>query len=342
MATVSLETRASYGELVKGVGVQFAEVYNQSLDSYSLAMNDMVAEPGNKFSALAKQVTTDASVIHNIQKTGVNYLAVTNEGAAFNSDSRLLGYKTSVTPQLWSQSISVTYQAIMDRDYKSALSEFGDLTISGKETMDKTFFDMFNYAFTAQASLPNYIYGYGDGKPLCSTSHPRKDGGTAQRNTFAAGTTQLTLTDTNLETARIDLQRQLDDRGKPSRAGGGKLILLVAPELEKTACILAKSEKRSGTANNDVNIYDGLFTVIASKWLGYSGNGGSLPTTAWFLIDPRVAKLSFVLREGLKTHTYQDPNTLSQTYYIISRFAVAWFDWRGVFGSLGDGSAYSS
>lgn len=78
--------------------------------------------------------------------------------------------------------------------------------------------------------------------------HPRKDGSTAQANTFPTATTQLTLTDTNLETARISVMRQLDDRGKPTRSGSGKLVLVVPPELEKTAIIITKSEKRSGTA----------------------------------------------------------------------------------------------
>lgn len=254
------------GELIKGVGVQFLDVFNQSLESYSLAMDDMVADKGGKQrGALAKQMTTDKATEHFIQKTGSAYLETTAEGVAFNSDSRLLGYKTSVSPQLFSQSVTVSYQNMMDRDYKAQLDEFGDLSRSALETMDKTFFDMLNLAFTAQSSLPSHIVGYGDAKPLISTSHPRKDGGTAQRNTFASATTQLTLTDTNLETARIDLSRQLDDRGKPTRVGGGKLMLVVPTELEKTAVNLTKGEKRSGTANNDVNIYDGIVTVLKNQ-----------------------------------------------------------------------------
>lgn len=345
MPVVSVENRSSYGELIKGVGVQFMDVYNQSLNSYSLAMDDMVAQPGNKLTALAKVQNTDQAVVHFLQKTGVNYPSVTAEGASFNTDSRLLGYKTSVTPQLFSQSVSVTYQAIEDRDYKQALDEFGDLTVAMKEQMDRSFFDMYNYAFTAQASLPNYIYGYGDGKPMISTLHPRKDGGSTQNNLIvdASSTANAPLTDDNLELARVKLQRQLDDRGKPNRGGGGKLILLVGPELEKTAAILTKSEKRSGTTNNDVNIYDGGWvTIIASKWIAYSGNGGSLPTTSWFLIDPKVSKMFHVLRSGIRTHNFTDPNTLTKTFYVIARWANCWIDWRGIVGSKGDGTAYTS
>ena len=94
MATVNVETRSSMGELIKGVGVQFLDVFNQSLESYTLAMDDMIADKGSKRAALAKQLTTDKGTEHFIQKTGTAYLETTPEGSAFNSDSRLLGYKT--------------------------------------------------------------------------------------------------------------------------------------------------------------------------------------------------------------------------------------------------------
>lgn len=346
MAAVNIETRSSYGELVKGVGVQFLDVFNQSLNSYSLAINEMYAQPGNKATSLAKQLTTDKATEHFLQKTGTSYPSVTAEGSAFASDSRLISYKTSVSPQLFSNSVSVSYQAIQDRDYKQALDEFGDLTVGMKEMMDKTFFDMFNLAFTAQSSLPSHIYGFGDGKPMASTIHPRKDGGTAQSNVVTSGSTKnLPLTDDNLELARIQLTRQLDDRGKPTRVGGGKLILVVPPELTKTALIITKAPndgKRSGTANHDINIYDGYITVIESKYVAQTGNPGSLPTTSWFLIDPVAAKLIFLLREGMKTHTFTDPNTLAKSFYIIARWALTWTDWRGIVCSKGDSSAYTS
>lgn len=169
MATVNVESRSSYGELVRGVGVQFLDVFNQAKESYSLAMDSMYAQPGNKYTALAKQLKTNDSKVHLIQKTGINYLQPTDEGAAFNSDSRILGYKTSIAVRDWSQSVSVTRDAIKDSDYRDALDEFADLSRSGMESMDKAFFDgIFNYAFTAQASLPTWVTMYGDGKPLAA------------------------------------------------------------------------------------------------------------------------------------------------------------------------------
>lgn len=188
-------------------------------------------------------------------------------------------------------------------------------------------------AFTAQSSLPAHVYPYGDGVPLASQSHPRLDGGTAQANTFSSAVTQLPLSDTSLELGRVNILRQLDNRGLPIQMNRGAICLVVPPELEKTAQILTMSVKRSGTANNDINIYDGATGVIVSNWLS--------STTAWFLVETIVSKLMFVRRKAVSTHTVMDRN-LTQTFYVGHRFCVGWANWVGTFCSKGDSSAYSA
>jgi len=332
---MAIESRATWGDLVKGVSAKFAQVFNQSKDSYSLALKDVVATPGNKQTTLFKGMSSTASKERIVNKSGVGYLSITPEGQAYNKDSRLPGYITPFVFQKYTNSVTVTEENLSDRDYSEALGEFADLSIAGMETQDKTAFGLFNYGFTAQASVPVNYSQYGDAKPMFSVGHPRKDGGTAQSNASATG---ITLTEPNFETARIAMQGQLDDRGKPMRVGTGKLILLVPPELEKTAVIITKGEKRSGTANNDVNIYDGIATVVSSQWIS-SAHGGS--ATAWFLIDPRVAKLYHWVREGLSTSRAIDNNTKDVTFYIKGRWTDGYGDWRGMWGSAGDSAAYA-
>lgn len=333
---VSIENSSTYGELERGVGVRFLEVFNQASNSYSNVIDNLMSQEGNKMTSLCKKISTNDQVVHFLQKTGLAYPTVFAEGAAIPSDSRILGYKTSMTPQLQGSSIVVTQRALKDRDYNSQLDEFKDLGVTMTEKMDRDFFGIFNNAFTAQSSLPSYLFGYGDGKPLASTLHPRKDGGTAQSNASAAG---ITLTVDNLNTARIALLRQLDDRGKPARVGSGKLILLVPTELEAQAVEITKSIKRANTANNNVNVYDGIVTVVASKWIAETGTNGV--ATQWHLIDPQVAKLLFVLREGVQTHTATDANTLNKTFYAYDRTCAGWTDWRGTWHSKGDAQVYS-
>ncbi len=338
MAVVSIENSSSYGELERGVGVRFLELFDQTKLSYSSIVDNKMTSEGNKMmSGFCKKIDTKDQVVHFLQKTGFAYPSVFAEGAAIPQDSRLLGYKTSMTPQFTGDSVTVTKRAIQDRDYQAQMDEFKDLGIAMQEKMDRDFFANFNNAFTAQSSLPSFQYGYGDGKPLGSTLHPRKDGGSAQSN---ASSTGLVLNEANLETGRLALRRAVDDRGKPINAGAGGLILLVPLELEKTACEIAKSSKKVQTNNNNINVYEGLITVISSAWIGESGTNGV--TTQWHLIDPKLSKLHFVQRQGVETHTATDANTLNKTFYAHGRWATGWSGWIGTWHSKGDGQAYSS
>jgi hypothetical protein len=332
---MAIETRSTWGDLVKGISAQFAKVYNQAEESYSLAINDAIATPGNKYTSVFKTLTSDKAKERTAAKSGTGYLVMTPEGQAYASDSRIPGYTTTWTFQKFTNSVTVTEEEQDDTDYQGVLDEFADLTISAKETMDKNAFGLFNYAFTAQTGVPLFYSQYGDAMPLCSTVHPRRDGGTAQSN---ASATSIAFSEANLETARLALMNQLDDRGKAMRVGSGKLVLLVPPALEKTAAIVTKGEKRSGTANSDINIYDGMFTTIASKWISASMGGSD---TAWFLIDPRVAKIVHWSRRALQPSRAIDNNTKNLTFYVSARWTDGYGDWRGVWGSQGNLVAYA-
>jgi hypothetical protein len=120
--------------------------------------------------------------------------------------------------------------------------------------------------------------------------------------------------------------------------GSGRLILLVPDSLESTAQIITKSTKRSSTANNDLNIYDGFVTVISTKWIN-SQNGGS--DTAWFLIDSMYSPFIFYKRRGIQTSVYMDNKNKNTIYDISARWQVGNKSWRGVWGSLGDNATFS-
>lgn len=330
-----LETRSSLGELVEGVGVKFNKVFNETDTAYVSPMGEMLVSAGVKSSAIFKEETVTGSIIHFTGKTGVSLTQLTGEGADMKIDQRFYGYRTDVAPQKFSNGIAVTMEARddVDRQYKSELDEFKDLVKAAHQKEAKSCFDMFNYGFTAQSSLPAELYPYGDGKPLFSTAHPRLDGGTAQANTFSSAVTQLPLSDTSLELGRINLRTQLSNRGLPIE-NSTQVALLVPSALEKTARILAGSVKRPGTANNDVNVYDGEVTVMASKWFDATSS------TAWFLVDAVSSQLRFIRRAPVSTYSVMQAN-LTQVFYVWHRYAAAWTHWVGTFGSLGDSSAYA-
>ena len=335
---MAIENRGYLGDFIKGMSSKFAEVFDQADQSYSLAINDAVATVGNKRSRLFREKTTSAARERTASKSGLGYLQETPEGQGYANDARVPGYTTTWIPIKFTSGVTVTEEAIEDRDYESQLDEFSDLVVAGKESMDKDAFSLFNYGFTLQALVPGRYSQYGDAKPMFSTSHPLKSSRTSTTTFSNASSTGIPFSEANLEVARLALMNQLDDAGKPMNVGLGKLILLVAPTNEKAAVIATKGEKRSGTANNDINIYDGIMTVISSQYLSTLHGGLN---TQWILIDPKVAKLVFMLRRALRRDRSVDNNTKSVKFDISARWTVGYGDSRGTWASKGDLAAYS-
>ncbi|MFX1295374.1 MAG: hypothetical protein ACFFD2_11070 [Promethearchaeota archaeon] len=138
---------------------------------------------------------------------------------------------------------------------------------------------VYNRAFSSSYT------SYGDGASLISTSHTRADGGTARSN---KSTGNINLTESNLEVGLIAGGEVLNHRGHPINSMFDCLVVPLA--LEKEAIIITGSDQRSGTADNDLNVYKGGLSIIKGSRLKivswrYLGAylGGS--DTAWFLLD---------------------------------------------------------
>lgn len=176
----------------------------------------------------------------------------------------------------------------------------------------------------------------GNGKPLCSVSQKREDGGSAQSN---ASSTGIPFTEENLEIGRLALRQQRNARGLPM-ISGQKPFVLVPPAREKEAVIVTQSDKRAETADNDLNLYKGtIANVMVWDWLSADVGGSD---DAWFLIDPGLHQLNFFWRK--KAEFEQDTllsNEVSR-FKASMRFSFGFSDWRGVWGSKGDGQAYSN
>lgn len=333
-----IETRGTLGDkFVKGLAAAVYDVRNQADMAYSLSIDAALGVENNQYTRLFKQWKSTQARETIASKTGVGYAEVTPEGSNYKSDSRIASYETQFNFVKPTNSVTITEEDVEDRLVSAKLDEARDLMIGMKMTMDRDAFSIFNYGFSAQTALPKTLTYYGDGKPLFSTLHPVKGvAGTTQSN---ASSTSIPLTEINFETARTAIRRQTDDRGLPMNIGSGRLILLVPDSLEKQAVIIAKSKLRSNTLNNDLNIYDGIVTVISSKWIN-AQNGGS--DTAWYVIDSLKSPFIFFLRKGITTDTYKVPENKNVVTDISARYQIGNIDFRGAWGSKGDGSAYSS
>lgn len=280
------------------------------------------AEP-EMMPTLFKVKTSDRDREIESAVSGFSLLIQTAELGPLDYEDPNQMYRTTYTPLKYTKGFKVSQELVEDDQHNVIRSMPEALGKAAKRTQEFYAASVFNNGFTTANT------SYGDAKPLFSTLHPRADGGTAQSN---ANSTGITLTETNLETGRIAFRKFLDDKGM--RFMSNPTCLLTGVDLEKTAMILAKSTMRPGTANNDYNIYQGMFDVKVWEYI--------TSTTAWFLLDMRNHLITWYWRirpEFKQDNAFDSDAALYKTRV---RFAFGWSDWRGSYGSKGDGLAYSS
>jgi hypothetical protein len=268
-------------------------------------------------------LTSDRDSESDSAVSGFGLLQQTNELGALDYEDPVQMYKTTYTHLKYTKGFKVSRELLEDDQHNVIGRAPKLLAKATARTTEYHAAAVLNNAFSTSYT------SYGDGKPLASTIHPRADGGTAQSN---ASSTGITLGETNLETARLALEKVLDDKGQIVRLMSDKLIIPL--ELRKTAQILMQSTLRPGGANNDVNIYEGSHKVVPWRYL--------TSTTAWFLQDSGENLLNFFWRVKPEFKSDDSFDADAALFKVRTRFSVGWSDWRGVWGSAGDGAAYSS
>ena len=299
--------RASFGDLLEpGLRKIFDDKFNEIPEVYSSIFHVNSSEHDSE---------RDSAL------TGFSLLEQTAEGGAIQYEDPVQMYDVSYVHLKYTKGFKVSQELYEDDRYNVINKKPQALARATRRTTEHLAAAVFNNAFSSGTG--------GDGKYLCSYIHPRADGGTAQSN---ANTSGITLTEANLNTALLAMRGQLDDKGMKIQAKAK--TLLVPPALEKTAFEITKSTQKQGTADNDANYYRGMLTVKGWDWLS--------STTAWFLLDDDLHELTWFWR--IRPEFKQDNafETEYALYKVRMRCSKGWSDWRGVWGSKGDGAAYSS
>lgn len=333
-----MELKSTYGAgFIAGLDAKALEMENQADQAYALAMPSALGVENNKYTALFKERMTDKARETIISKTGLKRFQRTGEGEDFSSDDRSSSYRVEMNPVDFTQSVEISENFLNDRDsdLESKFDELRDLKIAYMQGANEDAFSDFVCAFTAQASLPDHLSYYADGVALCSASHPIKDSTTSNTTQDNYGTDAFG--ETTLETSRLALIGQKDDRDMKGSYGSGNVTLLVPPSLEKNAVIVSKSTKRSSSATNDLNIYDGLVTVMSTKHIDSTttalGTSVSGTDGSWFLIDSQKSPFIFLNRQGYTPDTWQDKKNKNYIHDAKARYCVGHKTWRGVFGN---------
>jgi phage major head subunit gpT-like protein len=309
-----MATRGNFGDLLEpGLRKIFDDVYKELPEQFSKIF---------KINTSTKQDETDSAV------TGFGLMEEHSENEPLKYEEVLQGDQITYTHKTFRKGFTVSEELYEDDQYNVIKKKPAALARSARRTVEYYASAVLNNAFSTS-------YVGGDGKPLCSTLHTLAESstGVVQSNAQANG---AVLSEAAIKAGILAMRGQLDDKGmkimvRPS-------ILVVPPALEHTAKIILQSTLRSGegstTSFNDANTLKGELEIFVYDWI--------TSTTAWFLIDKDVAELNYFWRAKPSFAQDESFDTDAARYKARMRFSCGFSDWRGVYGSKGDGQAYAS
>ena len=296
----------SRGQLVKELepglnalfGLEYKQYENQHAEIYTTESSDRAFE-------------------EEVMLSGFAQAQVKAEGSGVTFDNAQETFTARYTHETIALAFSITEEAIEDNLYDRLASRY---TKALARSM----------AQTKQVKAVNpLINGFGsftsgDGTALFATTHPTIAGTVSNTLTTAAD-----LNETSLEQSLIDIAAMTDERGLKIAAKGIKMIIPSA--LQFTAERLMKSEKRVGTADNDINAVRSMGMIPQ----GYRVNNFLTDPDAFYIITDVPNGMKYFQRAAIKTAMEGDFDTGNVRYKARERYSFGVSDYRGIFGVEG-------
>lgn len=276
----------------------------------------------------------------------MGFLEEVSENDAAPEETDLLGYEWRYQQKIYAKSKTISDLIKRTDLYSKASPEDNARSLSKMAVVSRD-----AYAFGVFRKAFDNTVLYGDGKPLISVAHPRKDGGTAQRNTFLDGV-QRALSYDNLKLLEDVMGNWFDNKGFPILSAG-KIALLITPYNRETALQIAEATGTPDTADNSVNYWKGrnmdVMEVEYFAWKFAKALNETASTDRetydkrYFLVNVDYAKqvLKFKQLMSPDSKAWQDNATRRWYANIFDIYAVGISDWKFVAGSLGDGTTYT-
>ena len=299
----------SRGQLVKELepglnalfGLEYKQYENQHAEIYTTESSDRAFE-------------------EEVMLSGFAQAQVKAEGSGVAFDNAQETYTARYTHETVALAFSITEEAIEDNLYDRLASRYTKaLARSMAQTKQVK---AVNPLIQGLPTTDNFDSG--DAVSLFNTAHPTIAG--TVKNTL---TTQADLNETSLEQSLIDIAAMNDERGLKIAARGLKMI--IPSELQFTAERLMKSDKRVGTADNDINAVRSMGMVPQ----GYVVNNFLTDTDAFYITTDVPNGMKYFQRAAIKTAMEGDFETGNVRYKARERYSFGVSDPRGIFGSPG-------
>lgn len=255
----------------------------------------------------------------DLLSTGFGAAPVKSEGAGVEYDEGRDAWVARYVHETIALAFAITEEAAEDGLYGKLGAKYSRaLARSLQHTKEVKGANILNNGFSSS-------YLGGDGKALFATDHPLINGGVLS-NKLA---TPADLSETALEDAIIQIGKFTDDRGIPISVRARKLIIPI--ELSFEATRILRTERRPGTADNDVN----ALRRTGALPDGVVENHRLTDADAWFIKTDAPDGLKHMRRKGVSRGVEGDFETGNMRYKARERYSFGWTDPRGAFGSEG-------
>jgi hypothetical protein len=274
---------------------------------------------GEEHKEIFETESSERSFEEETKLSGFAAAPVKGEGSSISYDNGQEAWTARYTHETIALGFSLTEEAIEDNLYDSLSSRYTKALARAMAYTKQT------KAASVLNNGWNSSYTGGDGKVLFATDHPLVSGGT-NSNTPSV---QADLNETSLEAAVIQIAGWTDERGLLIAAKPRKLI--VPPNLQFVATRLLETEKRVGTADNDINAIMSNGSIPE----GYTVNHFLTDTDGWYLTTDVPNGMKHFVRAPMSTSMDGDFDTGNVRYKARERYSFGWSDPLGMFGSQG-------
>lgn len=244
----------------------------------------------------------------------------TDEGSSLDYDSFGQSFNPKVVPLTYRRGISVSEEALEDELYgifAKKTKALGFAMAQGKEIVHALMLDR---AFTS-----TYTMSGGDGKEMCATDHSLGPHGGTYSNELTIG---ADLTETSLESMLNQIGAAVDSRGNKIAIKPKALIIGVNNQFN--AFRITKSALQNDTSDNAINAINSMGVIpkiIVSNYITDDGK--------WFIKTDVQDGLVSVQRKAVEFAEDNSFNTGAMRYKARERYAPAWINPRGIYGSTG-------
>jgi hypothetical protein len=300
------------------MAINRADIAKQLLPGLNAIFGLEYGSVDNETDILFETENSDRAFEEEVLMAGFATAPTKSEGAAVQYDSAQENYTARYTHETIALAYAITEEAFEDNLYDTfAKIRTRALARAMANTKQTKGANIFNNAFNAS-------FSGGDGVAMCSNSHPTISDG-VQDNLLAAAD----LSETNLETALIQVQKAKDDRG--ILIGAGAVSLHIDPTNQFTAERILNSPGVTGSGNNDINAVNNMGLIPK----GYYVNRRFTDVNAYFILTDVPNGTKMFVRSPLGTKMEPDFDTGNLRFKARERYSFGWSDWRGVYGTNG-------